>query len=93
MSVVKPKSIIAMANNNRHKQRNEPIKIQRNTRKRRKARENACEQITIGFGLASHWLTKWREFCQPISELGKAKPKQMRNFFRHSIENRSLFKQ
>ena len=25
--------------------------------------KNACEQVTIGFGFASHWLRKWREFC------------------------------
>ena len=28
---------------------------------------------TIGFGLASHWLRKWRELCQPITERSKAK--------------------
>ena len=44
---------------------------------------------TISFGLASHWLRKWRELCQPIIESSKAKPKQTRNYFRHSIENRS----
>ena len=27
------------------------------------ARQNACERGTIGFGFASHWLRKWREFC------------------------------
>ena len=32
---------------------------------RRQARENACGHVMIGFGLASHWLKKWREFCQP----------------------------
>ena len=31
-----------------------------------------------------------RELCQPIIESGKAKPKQTRNYFRHSIENRSM---
>ena len=34
-----------------------------NTCKRRKARENACGQVMIDFGFASHWLKKWREFC------------------------------
>ena len=29
----------------------------------RQAREKACERGTIGFGFASHWLRKWREFC------------------------------
>ena len=27
------------------------------------AREKAGDQGTIGFGLVSHWLKKWREFC------------------------------
>ena len=26
-----------------------------------KARENACERITIAFGFSSDWITKWRE--------------------------------
>ena len=56
---------------------------------RRQARENACERGTIGFGLISHWLKKWREFCEPITERRKAKPKQLPNYFRHPIENRS----
>ena len=43
---------------------------------RSKARENAGERGTIGFGFASHWLRKWREFYQPIN-----KPKQTRNYF------------
>ena len=29
----------------------------------RQAWENACGQVTIGFGTVSHWLKKWREFC------------------------------
>ena len=47
---------------------------------------------TIGFGLASHWSRKWRELCQLITESSKAKPKQTRNYFRHSIENHSKWK-
>ena len=38
------------------------------------------EQGPIGFGLASYWLKKWREFCQPITERSKAKPKQTCTF-------------
>ena len=34
----------------------------------------------IGFGLASDWLRRWREFFKPITERSKAKP----------IENRSI---
>ena len=37
--------------------------LEENARNRRKARENACEQVTIGFGFASDWLRKWRELC------------------------------
>ena len=46
-------------------------------------------QVMIGFGLVSHWLKKWREFCYPNTKRSKAKPKQLPNYFRHSIENRS----
>ena len=42
------------------------------------ARENARAQLAIGFGFASHWLRKWREFCQPITERRNVKPKQTR---------------
>ena len=42
--------------------------LEANARIRRQAREKASVQVTIGFGLASHWLTKWREFFQPITE-------------------------
>ena len=61
-----------------------------NTCNRRKARKNACDQVMIGFGFASHWLKKWREFCLPMTERSKAKPTQLPNYFRHSIENRSI---
>ena len=30
---------------------------------RRQERENMCDHAMIGFGLVSHWLKKWREFC------------------------------
>ena len=43
----------------------------------RQARENARAQVAFGFGLAFHWLKKWREFCWPITERSKVKPKQM----------------
>ena len=37
--------------------------LEANTCNRCQAREKACERGTIGFGFASHWLGKWREFC------------------------------
>ena len=46
-----------------------------NTRHRRQARENACEQVTIGFGLTCYWLRKCRELCQPIQERSRVKAK------------------
>ena len=67
--------------------------IEANTCNRRQARENACEQGTIGFGFAADLLRKWRVFCWPITERSKAKPKQTWNYFRHSIEIRSKQKQ
>ena len=36
--------------------------LEGNTCNQRQAWENACEPGTIGFGFASHWLRKWREF-------------------------------
>ena len=39
--------------------------------RRIKVRENACERGTIGFGFGFHWLRKWCEFCQPITERKK----------------------
>ena len=44
---------ITMTNHDKRKQQNEP-----NTRNRRKAREDACSQVTIGFGFASDWLSQ-----------------------------------
>ena len=48
-----------------------------NTRNRRQARENACDQVVIGFGSASDWLSRRREFFKPITERSKAKPKNL----------------
>ena len=64
--------------------------LKANTRDQRQARENACDQVAIGFGFASDWLSRWREFFKPITERSKAKPKQFSDYFRHSIENRSI---
>ena len=61
-----------------------------NTYSRRQERENACEQVTIGFGFTSDWLKRWRENFYPITKRSNAKPKQSRNYFRNSIENRSI---
>ena len=60
-----------------------------NTCDKRQARKNTCKRGTIGFGFTSYWLRKWREFYQPITERSYAKPKQKRNYFQHTIENRS----
>ena len=37
------------------------------TRNRRQARENACDQVTIGFDLKIGWLAKWDTFFQPTT--------------------------
>ena len=60
------------------------------TRSRHKARENVHARATIGFGFTSDWLKKWHECFDPITELSNAKPKPFANYFRHSIENRSI---
>ena len=54
--------------------------LETNTRDRRQAQENACDQVAIGFGFASDWLRGWREFVKPIT-------KRIPDYVRHSIEN------
>ena len=49
--------------------------------KRPQARENASNQVVIGFSLASDWLRWWREFSRPITERSKAKLVQSRVSF------------
>ena len=44
----------------------------------------------IGLGFTSDWLKKWREKFEPNTEWSNHKPKQFGNYFRHSIENRSV---
>ena len=39
-----------------------------------KARENAGDQVVIGFSFVSDWLREWCEFSGPITERSKAKP-------------------
>ena len=46
------------------------------------------QAYTIGFGLACHWLIKESARTIPTNHMGpgrKAKPKQARNYFQHSI--------
>ena len=66
-----------MANHNNRK-RNEPMR----TRRKCQARENASDQVAIGFGFASDWLNRWRELFKPITE--RSNP----DYFPHLIENR-----
>ena len=39
----------------------------------RKARENACERVTIAFGFTSDWMKKWRESFKPITKRSNRK--------------------
>ena len=39
----------------------------------RKARENACEWVTIGFGFIPDWMKTWREIFKPIVQRNKRK--------------------
>jgi len=55
--------------------------LEANTRQSCQARQNACEQVMISFGLTSDWLRMWRELFYPIRERNKAKPKQTQHFF------------
>ena len=55
--------------------------LEANTSKRRQARENASDQVAIGFSFASDWLKKWPEISRPITERSVAKPMQSRITF------------
>ena len=92
MSVIKPKpkSFSQPITTNTNYSTNQS-ELEANTCNRRQARENTCEQVTIGLSFTSDWSRKWREIIQPITERSKAKPKQNTNYFRHSIEDRSNF--
>ena len=41
--------------------------LEAKTRKQPKTRENACNQVVIGLSIESDWLSKWREFFEPIA--------------------------
>ena len=62
--------------------------LEANTLSRQQARENACEQDTIGFVFT--WLVEkvaQDHFSQSRQRVVmQIKPKQLRNYFRHSIE-------
>ena len=52
------------------------LEFEANTCNRRQARENACEQDTIGFGFSSNWLRKWHEFANQSRYLVKQNLKE-----------------
>ena len=62
MSVVKtkPKQLLCPITTGAENTMNHS-ELRANTCYRRKAREKACERVTIGFGFASDWSRKWRE--------------------------------
>ena len=51
----------------------------------KRGEERACNQNTIAFRFASHWLRKCGGFCQPITERSNAKPTQTRNCARKPL--------
>ena len=53
--------VIALTNQNKGRQSNQPNRARANTCRWRQARENVYEQVTIGFGFTSDWLRKWRK--------------------------------
>ena len=50
------------------------MSIQVKVSKLLKARENAFDEVAIGFGFESDWLREWHEFSGPITERRKVKP-------------------
>ena len=71
-----------MGNHNKRLQQNEPMRTRNNSniRNRRQARENAYDQVAIGFSL---YIVGGASFFKPIKERGP-------DYFRHSIENHSI---
>ena len=55
-----------------------------------KARENAGDQVVIGFSFACHWSREWREFSRPITERNNTKPMQSRITFGTQLQNCSI---
>ena len=51
-----------------------------------KAQENAGNQVTIGFRLASDWFKAWHDFSGPITDRSKA----ITDYFRCLIECQSI---
>ena len=47
--------VFALANRNTTNSTTNQSELEANTCNRRKARENACQQVAIGFRFASHW--------------------------------------
>ena len=89
----KPK-IITLANHKERQQHNRPIRA--GSKYRRQARENACDHVTISFGLASHWLRKCREFSKSITEQNQGKSeitlyRQLKNPYFSGCINQSMF--
>ena len=49
------------------KQHEKPTRTQSKNKKTPQARENAGDQVAIGFSFKSEWLRKWHEFFGPIT--------------------------
>ena len=73
--------VITLANKKGQRQPSKPIKTRSNY---------TWPTQSAGKCVTSDWLKKWRENFEPITEWSNAKPKQCANYFRHSIENRSM---
>ena len=53
--------VITLTNHNGRSNPMNQSELEVNTCNRRQTRENACEQVTIGFDFNSDWLRKWGE--------------------------------
>ena len=75
--------VITTANRNKGKYNKTRSKseLQVNTCNLPEVRENASDQVAIGFSFVSDWLRGWREFSKPIIERSEAKPMQSRITF------------
>ena len=66
--------------------------LEANTCSRRQARENACEQVTIGFGFSSDWLRKCAKFFSQWQSVAVQNQSNREITFDTQMKTESLFK-
>ena len=61
--------MITVADDERHKQRNEPMRTRSKSVQPRQAEENAYELVSIWFAFTSDWLKRWRKLLDCLLKI------------------------